>query len=281
MRWRAMRSSAMLLLLSAPMAAAAFDVPANDGFVTDQAGVLSDDEERDLEGALARYREETSNEIAILLVATLGGEDISDVGVSVGRSWGVGSQQKSNGILLLAALEERAVTIQVGYGLEGAVPDIVAKGIIDIDIVPRFRDGAYGEGLAAAVESLQKHIGGEYTPDRYASGEGSGGLLIFLAVVALQIFGAIFARTKSWWQGGVVGGIAGLALTYLFFWWWSVPLLAAAGLLFDYLVSRVGPRGRGRGGFYGGGGWGGGRGGGGFGGFSGGSFGGGGAHGRW
>jgi uncharacterized protein len=75
--------------------------------------------------------------------------------------------------LILIALEDREVTIQTGYGLEGAVPDLVAKGIIDTDIIPHFREAQYYEGIAAAIDSLQKHIGGEYTAERYEDpGEG-------------------------------------------------------------------------------------------------------------
>lgn len=271
------------LFLLSPLAHA-FDVPLNDGYVTDVTGTLSDAQKQDIDATIDAYKKETSNEIAILLVNTLGGEDISEVGVKVGRAWGVGDKQKNNGILILVALEDHQVTIQTGYGLEGAVPDIVAKGIIDTDIAPNFREGKYYEGLSAAIDSLKKHIGGEYTADRYEEkGAGIAPFIFFFFFVLIQFFAAIFARTKSWWAGGVVGGVAGIILTAIFGWWVAIPILVVLGLLFDFIVSRM-PKTPRRGGRWGGGGGFGGFGGGssgGGGGFGGGSFGGGGASGGW
>jgi len=251
-----------------PTAALAFIVPPNDGFVTDTAGVITAEQKAELDASLNAYRTKTSNEIAILLVKNLGGEVIDDVGVQVGRAWGVGAKQKNNGILILASLEDRQVTIQTGYGLEGAVPDVVAKGVIDEDIVPAFRDAKYFEGLVAATEALEKHIGGEYTADRYTSGEDGGFVpfLLFLAFVGLQALSAFLGRTKSWWMGGVIGGVFGVVLAGFFSWWFSIPLLIILGLIFDYIVSHMTHtkrRGRWWGGGFGSGGVGGGIGGGG------------------
>lgn len=279
-RWIVFAALAAVL----PTSSLAYEVPPNDGFVTQTFAAITPEQEQELEQILTAYRQQTSNEIAILLTDTLGGEAIADVGVQVGRAWRVGTAEDDNGILLLAALEDREMTIQVGYGLEGAVPDLVAKGIIDEDIIPAFTEGQYAEGLLAAVDSLQKHIGGEYTADRYTDREGSLGQFGFLFVfILLNFLGALLGRSKSWWLGGVLGGFFGIILTALFRWWIAIPVLTMLGLLFDFIVSRA-PRGgrHGRGGYWGGGGFGSGRGGGGgFGGFGGGSFGGGGASGKW
>ncbi len=259
----------------------AFDVPVNDGYITDTIHKLAPEQEKLLEAKLTAYQAQTSNEIAVLIVDTLDGEAIGDVAVEVGRKWGVGTQ-KNNGILMLIAYADREVFIATGYGLEGAVPDIVAKGVVDREILPAFREGKYYEGIVAGIDALEKHIGGEYTADRYQeSGPGifSGGLVFFFIV--LNFIGAFLGRSRSWWMGGVLGGILGIILTALFSWWLSIPIFIALGLLFDYIVSKGGPRGRGP---WGGGGFGGGfrgGGGGGFRGFSGGSFGGGGAGGKW
>ena len=265
----------------------AFDVPPNDGFVTDTVNVLTVEQKQSLDQDLTTYKQQTSNEIAVLIVESLNGEPIADVAVQVGRKWGVGTAGKNNGILILIARTEREVFIATGYGLEGAIPDIVAKGIIDLDMVPNFRDGKYGEGIAAGIDALKKHIGGEYTAERYTTSSGGGlwGPALFVIFLALQFFGAAVAQTKSWWLGGVLGGAAGIILTILYSWWLSIPLLVALGLLIDYFLSKSALR-RKRlrgGGFYGGWGSGGSRGsgGGGFGGFGGGSFGGGGASGKW
>lgn len=266
----------------------AFDTPANDGFVTDEIGLLDPAQEESLEMTLTEYSQQTSNEIAVLVVKSLTGTTITDAGVQVFRDerWRLGDEQKNNGLLILIAYDQNEIGITTGYGLEGAVPDIVAYGVIQRDIVPRFRDGEYYEGILAGIDALKKHIGGEYTADRYEQSEEDAGAfawVFFILFVAADWFAALFARTKSWWLGGVFGGVFGIIFTALYSWWISIPALVLIGLLFDYIVSQKGYT-RSRGPWRGGpGGFGGsGRSGGsGFGGFGGGSTGGGGAHGRW
>ncbi len=176
--------------------------------------------------------------------------------------------------------------MQVGYGLEGALPDIVVGGILNEDLKPALQVGKYFEGLEATVDAMEKHIGGEYTADRYNESNGSSGItfLFFFVFIFGQLFAAWFARSKSWWAGGIVGGLAGLVLAFIWSWWVSIPFLIILGLAFDYVVSKnpgmASRRGR-RGPWIGGGGFGGGSSGGGFGGFGGGSFGGGGASMKW
>jgi uncharacterized protein len=266
----------------------AIDVPVNDGFMTDAAGILTSDEEKSIEMLLTEERAKTSNEIAVVIIQSLDGDVIADAAVEIGRKWGVGSS-KNNGILILISYEDREMFIATGYGLEGAVPDIVAKGIIDEDMVPQFRDGKYAEGITDAIITLQKHIAGEYTADRYTQidEESPWFFLVVLFFVILQWLAAIMARTKSWWLGGVVGGGFGIVLTVLAGWWIAIPVLIVLGSAFDFIVSRAYSA-RGKTPWWAGGHWGPGGGGsfgggssGGFGGFGGGSFGGGGAGGKW
>lgn len=278
--------SAGLFLLPFSTAYAAFEIPVNDGLVTDEAAILTVDQKETVASVLLQYQKDTSNEIAVLIVKTLDGMTPADAAVEVGRKWGVGSKEKDNGILMLIAYEDREVFIATGYGLEGAVPDIVAAGVVNEDMLPAFREGKYYEGIMAGIDSLKKHIGGEYTADRYKVDEDAPAIawVFFLVFIAFNWLGAVFARTKSWWLGGVAGGIGGMLLTIWYGWWLSVPFLVIVGLIFDFIVSNMPQtRGRGgRGGGFGGGGFGGGSsGGGGFGGFGGGSFGGGGAGGKW
>lgn len=282
----------LLTVISVPISTLAFDVPTNDGFVTDTAGLLNPAEKQALEGELAAYRQSTSNEIAFVTVKSLNGDPIEDAALAIGRKWGIGQKGKDNGIVVLIASDDREARIEVGYGLEGVIPDIVAKGIIDTDLIPAFRQADYYGGMHAVLDSLQKHIGGEYTIDRYTTkdtGNGSISYFIFFGFIVFQWLLAVMARSKSWWLGGILGGVGGVVLAVLLGWWLSIPFLVAIGLFLDYVVSK-GYNKRGRsswwagGGWWGGGGGGGGFGGGssgGFGGFSGGSFGGGGASGRW
>ena len=263
----------------------ALEIPPNDGFVTDIAGILSQSEEETLEQTLSSYRDETSNEIAILTLSSLEGEVIADLAFEVGRKWGVGGEKNDNGIMIVMSYEDRKIFLATGYGLEGAVPDIVARGIIERDILPQFRDGNYYQGFANGIESLKMHIGGEYTPERYESPDIPIPSVfgIFLFFIFIEILAAFLGKSKSWWLGGVIGAVFGCLLVVLYSWWLSIPILTLIGLLFDYIVSKKrkgggGRRGR-RGGFWTGSGGSGSSGG--FGGFSGGSFGGGGAGGSW
>lgn len=270
-----------------PRLGLAFELPPNDGFVTDAAGILTAEDREQIVSLLQSVQQRTSNEIAVLIVPTLNGESIADVAVEAGRKWGVGTE-RNNGILLLISYQDREVFLATGYGLEGAVPDIVAKGIIEEEIAPRFRDGEYAAGIRAGIEALEKHIGGEYTPDRYARNSTTGGgvaaFVFFAIILGLQWLVSFLGSTKSWWLGGAIGALAGCILAILYAWWWSVPALFILGLLIDYLASkthRQGRPGRRGGGRFGGFGGTGGSSGGGFGGFGGGSFGGGGAGGKW
>ena len=266
----------------------AFTLPPNDGYVTDAASIMTELEREKLKTELTRYRDATSNEIVVVTIPSLEGEPIEDVSQAIFRSWGIGSKSKNNGILILVAHQDRALRIEVGYGLEGAVPDLVANGIIEKDIVPQFREGNYFEGIRNAIDSLQKHIGNEYTADRYAQrvpDDFPPGIIV-LFFVFLQWIIAILQRTKSWWLGGIFGGCIGSVLVGLYSMWLALPILIISGLILDYFVSKN-YRSRKRTSWWAGGGWGpggsgfGGRGGGGFGGFGGGSTGGGGASGRW
>ena len=281
--------AAFSLFLFFAMPVSALQIPPNEGYVTDAADVLTLDQETKLQNLLRQYSQQTSNEIAIAILPELAGEPIADAAVTIGRKWGVGKAKQNNGVLILVGYKEQEVFIAPGYGLEATLPDLVVKGVIERDMIPMFREGDYAGGLEAGISSIMKHASGEFTESRYET-DGSLGFfpwIIFLFFIVLNWFAASFAKTKSWWLGGIVGAVFGVILTVLFAWWWSIAALAVIGFAFDYIVSRnpgmVQNRRRrfpGGGGGFGGGGFGGGSGGGG-GGFGGGSFGGGGAGGKW
>ena len=260
----------------------AFTTPAYDAFVTDEAGILSAQEEQQLEATLESYRRETSNEIAVLLISTLDGEPIADAAVQVGREWGVGRDDVNNGILLLIAVDDREMFIATGYGLEGALPDLLASQIIENDITPSFREGNYFAGVQKGITALQAAIGGEYEALPRSNDEEINPfqIIMFIVFFVFPWLGAVLGRTKSWWLGGVIGIVVGIILWVTVLHVLIIPALGIVGLLFDYIVSKNYKPGRRRNPWYVGGGWGPG-GGGGFGGFGGGSFGGGGARGRW
>jgi uncharacterized protein len=230
----------------------------SESLVHDFAGILSNEEEKSLESKLESYDLSTSNQVVIVTLPTLkdgNGTAYSDqeVALKILREWGVGQKDKNNGIVVLIVKssdgKEKKIRIEVGYGLEGVVPDITASQIIDNSIAPNFKAGKYYAGLDAGVDDIIKAAEGKYTaPAGYGSRKKKGGYKtwMILAVLAFVILSGMFG-------GGGRGG------TY---------------------VSRGGYTGWTGGG---GSGWsgGGGGGGGGFGGFGGGGGGGGGASGSW
>ncbi|ERJ58394.1 TPM domain-containing protein [Sphingobacterium paucimobilis] len=234
--------------------------------VTDYTNTLTSSEIQALERKLVAFDDSTSTQIAVVLVNSTGGYDIADYAVRLAQKWGVGSKKYNNGVMLLAAIGDRAVTIQTGYGIEGAIPDAIAYRIIENDIKPAFRSGDYYQGLNEATSSIISYTKGEYKAEPKASSE-SGGSRIGGLFVIIVIFIIISLISKG--GGGRNKGrrvIDGKGSSDLF--WW---------MLLNGLGGSRGGSDR-DGGF--GGGFGGGSGGG-FGGFGGGGFGGGGASGRW
>lgn len=238
------------------------DFPAKPSqLVTDYTNTLSAAEVQQLEQKLVAFDDSTSTQIAVVIMKSTGDYDIADYGVRLAQQWGIGSKENNNGILLLVALGDRAVTIQTGYGVEGAVPDVIAHRIIENEIKPAFKRGEYYTGIDQATNALISYTKGEYKAPPRKPGSGSGGSLLLIIIVVVVLI-AIFSRRGGGGNGGQVMGRGGASDLL----WWG--LLSGLG----------GGGGRSSGGGFGGG-FGGG--GGGFGGFGGGGFGGGGASGRW
>lgn len=236
--------------------------PSPPKLVNDFVGLLTADQRNHLEQQLVAYDDSTSIQVAVVIVSTLDDYDPVDYAVKLGREWGVGNKKTNNGVIFLLSVEpgKRKVFIAPGYGLEGALPDITIKQIVENEVIPQFRQENYYRGISKGIESIILASQGEYkAPEGYgdrSKGKGGGGgfifILILVAVVLLLGVGGGGPR------GGMMSrrGFRGIgALPFLFF------------------------PGGGSGGWSGGGG--GSSSGGGFGGFGGGSFGGGGAGGSW
>jgi uncharacterized protein len=232
--------------------------------VNDLAGVLSPDEEQRLEQQLVAYDDSTSNQVAIVLVNTLDDYPIEEYALKLFRNWGIGNKKTNNGVLILAAIKDRKVRIEVGYGLEGAIPDITSGHIIQQDIAPNFKAEDYYQGLSKAANDIIKAAAGEYkAPADYAKRKARGGRgFPFGAIVFIIIMVVLFAGRNN--RGGGGGFMS----------------RRGSGWLGPFILGNMMGRGSGGWGGGGGGGWSGG-GGGGFGGFGGGSSGGGGASGSW
>ncbi len=270
---------AMLLALAAPFAARAeVAVPELDKRVTDLTGTLAPDTVSRLENTLAQFEAAKGSQIAVLMLPTTGPEDISQFGIRVAEQWKIGRKGVDDGAILIVAKDDRAVRIEVGYGLEGVIPDAIAKRIIEEDIVPRFRQGDFSGGVEAGVSRMMRLIEGEPLPPPRASpaikADSMDQLVIFLfaGIVGGKILGAILGK-------GLGSSVAAAGTGALVWMVSSVFFFGIIAAIFVLIMSLAGGRGGGHwgSGGFGGGSWGGG------GGFSGGGgdFGGGGASGRW
>jgi uncharacterized protein len=258
----AILSLAYVLLVHVSLALA-LDVPPLRGRVNDYAGVMSSEQARSLESRLAQFEQETGHQVAVLTIPTLGGEDIEGFSIRVAENWKLGKKGFDNGVILVVAVKDRRLRLEVGYGLEGVLPDAIAKRITSDYIVPRFRAQDYAGGIIAGIDAVLRVIKQEPLPEaaRKKSGEQNSTfesfamLAITIAVLGLMAFASTANRRRNhiWGTRGRRGG----------------PMIFG------------GPGGFGGGGYSGGGGFfGGGSGGGGFSG-GGGGFGGGGASDSW
>jgi uncharacterized protein len=229
---------------------------------------LSDFDKGRLDAKLMHFAQETSNRIAVVVVDDLCGYEASDFAFDLGESWGIGAKGKDNGILVLVKPTgkpgERKVFIATGYGMEGAVPDLLNKRIVEERIIPHFKNGEFYEGLDEATDGLMALAKNEFNEESLGQKSSPTAPLFMVAVFLIIIVLAFVAQRNKVRQYARTNGID----------FWSAL----------WLLSQATRSHRGTwGGFTGGGGgWsGGGGGGGGFGGFGGGSFGGGGAGGSW
>ncbi|MBM5812072.1 MAG: YgcG family protein [Gammaproteobacteria bacterium] len=272
-------------LLLAGAAAALVPVPALERRATDLTGTLDAAALAAFEERLAAFEQRKGSQIAVLLVPTTAPEALEQYALRVVEAWRLGRKDVDDGVLLLVAKEDRALRIEVGYGLEGALPDAIAKRIVADVITPYFRGGDFAGGIGAGIEALIRVIDGEPlpAPDRKWRPQASNLEAAFVALLVIAgVVGALLRSAFGRAFGSLLtGGVAGLVVWLLV----GIAVVAAiAGVVACMLTLAGGVGGRhGRGW---GGGWPGGfpRGGGGFGGGfggGGGSFGGGGASGRW
>lgn len=284
----------LLLALLLPVLALAADAaPKLARHVTDLTGTLSAQQVDQLDAQLVALEQAKGAQLVVLMVDSTGEQDIESYSLAVAEANKVGRKGTDDGVLLLVAKNDRRVRIEVGYGLEGAIPDAATARIIREYIAPKFRNNDYFGGISDAVGALTQLINGEALPPpvRGAAEDGQGGLdlqsgLMIAVFVALFLRG-IFGRTPALVRGPLGAVLVGGLLWLLI----SIGAGILGALVGGVLMLLPGGAGRsigggGWGGFggFGGGGWGGGSGGGfGGGGFSGGggSFGGGGSSGNW
>jgi uncharacterized protein len=299
---RRLLAAVIVVACLVPSSVYALDAPAvpKDVPIVDQTDTLTAEQKQSLADKIAKERTDTGNEIGILMVKSLDGDAIEDYSLQVARDWGIGQKDRNSGVLLLVAKDDHKLRIEVGYGLEGALPDIRAAHIIQDRITPQFKQGKYYEGIDSGIDGIIAAIHGEKDPNLSTGSTNSNtswfdniGDFLWIIIFAPIWLGSILARSKSWWGGGVIGAVGGIVLGlfmgFLFAGIAAIVILAILGLLLDKVVSdnyhRAAHTKKGPPSWWAGGPWiGGGPGsssGGGFGGFGGGSFGGGGSSGSW
>ena len=246
--WQGVFLLAIVLFLQAQ------DVPTIHRRVTDLTGTLNEGQTQAIEAKLAQFEQQTSNQIVVMMVPSIESGSLEEYSMSIAEKNGFGKKGRDNGVFLFISMKEKKVRIEVGYGLEGVLPDATCDEIIRHIIVPNFRNGDFAEGIDQGVQAIMLATKGEFKgTGSSGSGRGIGAIIVIILAILFTVFGG--------WGGGFMVGSGGYGYRRRYpgmFW----------------------------GGFGGGGFGGGGFGGGGFGGgggFSGGGggFGGGGASGGW
>jgi len=228
--------------------------PRPSGPVLDQAELLTDIQQRQLAQKLMAFEDTTSTAVVVVTVPNLDGAPISDYAFELGRAWGVGQEEKDNGVVLLVSEGDRELFIATGYGVEGALPDAIANRIVERVITPAFRQGQFYAGIDRGTDAIIQATKGEFDAEAAGSASSDGGGIPRALLFTLLILGYFLTRSFIRARRGKTA---------------RRSQRRGDGSVFIW----------GGGGFSGGGG--GGLSGGGFGGFGGGSFGGGGAGGSW
>ncbi|MBA7622355.1 hypothetical protein ES703_29731 [subsurface metagenome] len=278
--WPAVFAAQLLLASALP----ALDVPLLRGRVNDLADMISSPAEAQLDARLQALEASDSTQVVVLTMPSLEGEVLEEYSLRVAETWGIGRKEYDNGALLLVSMNNRKVRIEVGYGLEGVLTDLLSGRIIDHVIVPNFKAGRFDEGFIMGVDAITQAVRGEYEGKGEVSSAGSRKILrgranllpLFILVIIISMLGA---------RRRIFGAVAGALLLPLVAWFslslslYMILLMVPLGFLGGLALPGMylfwgGSRSR----FYGGGGFS--SGGGGFSG-GGGGFGGGGASGSW
>jgi uncharacterized protein len=223
-----MASRALRLLLAVAALVLAFAVAAEIAVpplkarVTDLSGTLSAAEQGALEQKLEAFEARKGSQIAVLIVPTTDGEAIEPFSTRVFEQWKLGRKKVDDGVLLIVAKNDRKLRIEVGYGLEGALPDAIAKRIIEQDIAPQFRQGAFAAGVEAGVDRMIRVIDGEALPEPEPAAEGGDDLIgnlvfVFFFVMAVNVvLQSFLGRFGAAVATGLLAAVIGLMLASAF-----------------------------------------------------------------
>lgn len=223
------------------------------GFVNDFTGTLTTEQISNLESKLSQFEKTTTNEISVVIIRSLDGDSIENFAEKLFQEWGIGKAKIDNGALLLVSLEDRRMRIEVGYGLEGSLTDLLSSRIINETLTPSFRAGDFFGGIDSATDQIIKIVSGGvaenliFPTENIVEHQPSGGvdwffwIMLFISTVPMTL-ASILGVSKSWWAGGVLGGIVGVIFGFIWGFIYvgvgSVVILTLIGLIFDFLVSK-------------------------------------------
>lgn len=198
----------LALQLLAPSATAALEFPVLTGRVVDNANLLSPDLETRITRQLEQHEAATSNQVVVVTLPSLQGTSIEDYGYQLGRHWAIGQADRNNGALLIVAPNQRKVRIEVGYGLEGDLPDAISKTIIEQEILPAFRRSDFPGGITAGVNAILAAIEGSYEPRRRSAAPQRGFRPLAMFILIVVVFLVIYLNNKYGGSGyrGALGG---------------------------------------------------------------------------
>jgi uncharacterized protein len=220
----------LFLLPLPPVSAAQVPVPEISGWVTDQTGTLDSNTRTYLNTKLAELEKRKGSQIAVLVVPSTGDDTIEDYARRVFDRWRIGRAKVDDGILFVVAKDDRRLRIEVGYGLEGAVPDLLAGRVIREQVTPRFKQGDYAGGIVAGVDSLVALVDGEAlpapAPGAEANADDDSPVIMLLPLAVMSLF--------------MPGGFAAFAVGLFVFLMFGSVLMGVLGAVVAFILSRIG-----------------------------------------
>lgn len=226
-----MKKAVALIVLFISLSVTATDIPFFTGRVNDYAGILSPETIQQLSDSLKLHDEQTGNEIVVLTISSLEGENIEDYSNRVFNEWKLGKKDLNNGLLLLIVPEERKLRIEVGYGLEGKMTDLMSKRIILEDITPYFKEGNYNAGVQAGISQIIYVLNGGVISDSDIPDDSSSGLSAIetpdLSITEKILFGCfIFGIIGLFTVMGVINpGVGWFLYFFLIPFWAMFPII--------------------------------------------------------
>jgi uncharacterized protein len=212
----------LIILLFYSTSLAQPEVPQLPNWANDFTNTLSPQELQQLNSRLKSYEDTTTNQLVSVMIASLDGYPLEDYSYSVAEKNKIGTKEKSNGVLFLVIKNDRKMRIEVGYGLEGVLPDALASSIIRNEVAPYFRKNEYYAGINSGIDAIIAAIGGEYKADfkEKSKGIGLSGIIIFLIIIFIIFLfipksrriggsGGYIYHGGSWGSGGFGGGSGG------------------------------------------------------------------------